>query len=144
MARVYEHREIDAEKNYDVWYVSPECTKRVIKDKPDYLEWVASGNIPEVILYKAPPPPHVKTEEEKMAEAVSVNLFRKIDIRRAFRSLGKEADLDALIKSNVIFEKDWLDSDIISLSDPVVSEALQSAEFDVNLIKVAIYNSKVV
>jgi len=70
--------------------------------------------------------------------------FKKIDIRRACRELGIEDKLDALIKLNPIFERDWLDSDIINLDDPVVAEALQFANFDIEKIKQKIYisNSK--
>jgi len=52
--RVYEHREINAEHDYEVWYVSADCTKPVNKDKADYLGWIAEGNTPEIIPYVEP------------------------------------------------------------------------------------------
>lgn len=59
--RVYQHRETDAVHNYNVWYVSEDCTKQVNKDKPDYITWIADGNTPEVIPYVAPTPIPLET-----------------------------------------------------------------------------------
>jgi len=53
-----------SESEYQVWYVSEECTKPVNKDKPDYLQWIIEGNIPEVIPYVPPIP--IPTEDLRL------------------------------------------------------------------------------
>lgn len=66
--RTYEHRMI-SESDYGVWYVSEECTKPVNKDKPDYLQWIADGNTPEVIPYVPPTPPTPTPTEDLRMQA---------------------------------------------------------------------------
>ena len=71
--------------------------------------------------------------------ALAKNIFSKLAIRRAMRSLGSEDVLDAILAGNVDFGKDWADSDEgIDLSDPSVIEAIQEAGIDVNIIKLKI------
>lgn len=53
--RKYEHREIDADHGYEVWYVAADYSKKVDKDKPDYIKWLAQGNIPRTVRYVRPP-----------------------------------------------------------------------------------------
>ena len=53
-------------------------------------------------------------------------VFSKLAIRRAMRSLGIEAKLDALLSSSDTFRADWTDTQEIDLSDPVLMEALAS------------------
>jgi hypothetical protein len=52
--RTYEHREISSYNDYEVWYVSENCTKQVSKDKPDYLTWINEGNFPNMVGYIEP------------------------------------------------------------------------------------------
>lgn len=70
--RVYEHREINAEHDYEVWYVSTDCTKPVNKDKADYLGWVAEGNVPQVIPYIAP--------QQESVEVLRARLRNEVDV----------------------------------------------------------------
>jgi len=53
--RTYQHREINADHDYKVWYVSEGCTQEVLNSKPDYLQWLADGGVPEVVPYVEPP-----------------------------------------------------------------------------------------
>lgn len=68
--RVYEHREINADHDYEVWYVSEDCTKLVSKAKPDYLEWILQGNIPEVIPYIPPAPASAESLRQNRRDQV--------------------------------------------------------------------------
>ena len=51
-------------------------------------------------------------------------VFTKLAIRRAMRSLGIEAKLDALLAASHTFAADWQDAQEIDLADPVLIEAL--------------------
>lgn len=51
-------------------------------------------------------------------------VFTKLKIRRAMRSLGIEAKLDALLAASATFAADWADAQEIDLADQVLVEAL--------------------
>ena len=51
-------------------------------------------------------------------------VFSKLSIRRAMRSLGIEAKLDALLNASATFRTDWTDAQDIDLADPVLTSAL--------------------
>ena len=53
-------------------------------------------------------------------------VFSKLAIRRAMRTLGIEAKLDALLSSSDTIRADWQDAQEIDLADPVLAEALAS------------------
>lgn len=57
-------------------------------------------------------------------EPVPRTVFTKLKIRRAMRSLGIEAKLDALLSASATFAADWADAQEIDLADPVLVEAL--------------------
>ena len=61
--------------------------------------------------HPAPPPPER-------------TVFSKLAIRRAMRSLGIEAKLDALLAASAVFRADWTDAQEIDLADPVLLDAL--------------------
>ena len=63
--------------------------------------------------HPAPPPPER-------------TVFSKLAIRRAMRSLGIEAKLDALLAASAVFRADWTDAQEIDLADPVLLDALAS------------------
>jgi hypothetical protein len=89
--------------------------------------------------------PSLKSKEERDAEILEMRKagmiqIPKLSIRRAFRSIGKEAELNALIKSSPEMEADWNDAVMIDLSDEFVVQALEGADIDVDLIKEIILN----
>ena len=51
-------------------------------------------------------------------------VFSKLAVRRAMRSLGIEAKLDALLNTSATFKADWADAQEIDLADPVLASAL--------------------
>ena len=51
-------------------------------------------------------------------------VFSKLAVRRAMRSLGIEAKLDALLNASATFRADWSDAQEIDLADPVLASAL--------------------
>ena len=51
-------------------------------------------------------------------------VFSKLAVRRAMRSLGIEAKLDALLNASDTFRADWSDAQEIDLADPVLASAL--------------------
>ena len=51
-------------------------------------------------------------------------VFTKLAIRRAMRSLGIEAKLDALLNASDTFRADWTDAQEIDLADTVLLQAL--------------------
>jgi len=53
-------------------------------------------------------------------------VFSKLAIRRAMRSLGIEAKLDALLNASDTFRADWTDAQEIDLADPVLTSALST------------------
>lgn len=53
-------------------------------------------------------------------------VFSKLAIRRAMRTLGIEAKLDALLNASDTFRADWTDAQEIDLSDPVLTAALST------------------
>ena len=53
-------------------------------------------------------------------------VFSKLAIRRAMRTLGIEAKLDALLNASDTFRADWTDAQDIDLADPVLLDALAS------------------
>lgn len=57
-------------------------------------------------------------------EPVPRTVFTKLKIRRAMRSLGIEAKLDALLSASHDFAADWSDAQEIDLADPVLVQAL--------------------
>ena len=57
-------------------------------------------------------------------EPVPQTVFTKLKIRRAMRSLGIEAKLDALLAASANFAADWADAQEIDLADPVLVQAL--------------------
>ena len=57
-------------------------------------------------------------------EPVPQTVYTKLAIRRAMRSLGIEAKLDALLAASATFAADWADAQEIDLVDPVLVEAL--------------------
>ena len=63
--------------------------------------------------HPAPPPPER-------------TVFSKLAIRRAMRSLGIEAKLDALLAASAVSRADWTDAQEIDLADPVLLDALAS------------------
>ena len=65
--------------------------------------------------------------------------FTKLEIREAFKALGKEADLDNLLKNNTEFEKYWNDATEIDLTHPVTVQALANfTAAEIEAIKLAI------
>ncbi len=52
----------------------------------------------------------------------------KLDIRRRFRAMGKEAILDAIIGSSPEAMKDWADATEIASDDPLVVAMLPELE----------------
>lgn len=61
-------------------------------------------------------------------------VFSKLAIRRAMRSLGIEAKLNALLDASDTFRADWTDAQEIDLADPVLLEALASGGLSENEI----------
>ena len=60
-------------------------------------------------------------------EAVPVQepvIFTKLQIRRAFRKLGIENQLDEIVSGDTEFAKDWQDAQEIDLNDEVFQSAL--------------------
>ncbi len=80
-----------------------------------YQEWLEDGNTPTP--YVAPPPEPIR--------------YDKLELRRAMRRLGVEAQLDALLDGSVMFKRDWLDAPYINLEDPVLVAALATVQIDV-------------
>jgi hypothetical protein len=111
-------------------------------------QWNDSGCPPNLILENGAV--RLKTQAEKKADAdkadqeaiIAVKSFKKLDIRRAFRSMGQEATLDALLDSSKTLKADWDDATEIDLSDPMVVSAIESANIDVNKIKMEIAKLK--
>ena len=68
--------------------------------------------------------------------------FEKLEIRRIFRVLGRENELDDLLNSEEQFKKDWYDASIIDLDDKMVKKALSSLEIDINAIKKIILENR--
>ena len=64
--------------------------------------------------------------------------YAKLDIRRAMRALGTEAQLDALLDASPMFRADWTDATEIDLADPVLAQALAGASIDVAAVKGAL------
>lgn len=78
---------------------------------------------------------------EETPEQIILNrtIFSKLDIRRAMRVLGQEEILDGILASSPIFLKDWTDADNgINLNDVYVVQALESANININNIKLKI------
>jgi hypothetical protein len=83
-----------------------------------------------------------KTDEEKQAVAdyqfglqvANLNKCSKLEIRRAMRTLGVEANLDSLL-TNEQFAKDWNDATEIELSDQLTLQAITAYNIDVNSVK---------
>jgi len=84
-----------------------------------------------------------KTDAERERELLdSISICPKLAIRRAMRALGNEAELDAILASNEMFQKDWQDAPgVIDLNDPMVVEALAGASIDMDAIKREILNN---
>jgi len=82
------------------------------------LEWLAAHGFEEHnqawFDEHTPPPP----------EPPPQTVFTKLAIRRAMRSLGIEAKLDALLAASEDFKKDWNDAQEIDFTDPVLVKAL--------------------
>ena len=54
---IYKKQIVDAEGNFRVYQVYDTGRKRIVaNDRPDYIKWIASGNVPETIPYTPPPP----------------------------------------------------------------------------------------
>lgn len=69
------------------------------------------------------------TEEEiapYLPKPPEQTVFSKLAIRRAMRTLGIEAKLDALLNASDTFRADWTDAQDIDLADPVLLDALAS------------------
>ena len=86
------------------------------------------------------------TEEELapyMPKPPEQTVFSKLAIRRAMRTLGIEAKLDALLKASDTFRADWTDAQEIDFADPVLLQALASGgltEPEIEQIKTIITN----
>lgn len=50
--------------------------------------------------------------------------FTQLQIREAFKALGKEADLDVLLNGNAEFKTHWQEAQEIDLNHPVTIQAL--------------------
>lgn len=84
-------------------------------------EWrEANGYTYETNPVPPPPPPPQPEPEPQPPQTV----FTKLKIRRAMRSLGIEAKLDALLAASATFAADWADAQEIDLADQVLVEAL--------------------
>ena len=74
-------------------------------------------------------------------------VFSKLAVRRAMRTLGIEAKLDALLNASDTFRADWTDAQEIDLADPVLTAALStggiSAE-EISQIKALITSPEVI
>ena len=74
-------------------------------------------------------------------------VFSKLAVRRAMRTLGIEAKLDALLSASDTFRADWTDAQEIDLADPVLTVALStggiSAE-EISQIKALITSPEVI
>lgn len=81
--------------------------------------WLAAGNVPDA--YVPPPTP-------------DPTVFSKLQIRRACRRLGFEDELDGLLASSMLFQKDWADASEIDLNDAVTVQALAQATIDVQAV----------
>jgi hypothetical protein len=87
--------------------------------------------------------PSLKSKEEREADELQrqideMTIIPKLEIRRAFRSINKEAELDALIASSPEMTADWNDAIMIDLSDELVIAALDGSGIEVDSIKEAI------
>jgi len=65
-------------------------------------------------------------EAAVQAKKLARTTFTKLEIREAFKSLDKEADLDTLLESNSEFKTYWLDATLVDLEHPVSIQALTS------------------
>lgn len=59
----------------------------------------------------------------------------KIDIRRALRGVGREAELDALLANSDVFYREWLDVSDIDFSDPLTISAITAAGIEENELR---------
>ena len=60
--------------------------------------------------------------------------FTKLEIRRAFRKLEIEDELDSILENNSQFKKDWNDAQDIDLDDVMIKEAINSGILSQELI----------
>jgi hypothetical protein len=67
-------------------------------------------------------------------QVANLNKCSKLEIRRAMRTLGVEANLDSLL-TNEQFAKDWNDAIEIELSDELTLQAITAYNIDVNSVK---------
>lgn len=98
---------------------------------PQWLTGHGFTDISEEEIYPYLPKPPAQT------------VFSKLAIRRAMRTLGIEAKLDALLNASDTFRADWTDAQEIDLADPVLLDALASGgltEQEIEQIKSTILN----
>jgi hypothetical protein len=127
-----------ADGSFEIWEIwkSGRVRKGLTETCSSYLAFLASleaDNMPEEIAYVAPAP-GLTPEQTALAR----NRFTKQQIRRAMRTLGTEAQLDALLDGSAMFRNDWNDATMIIMNDPVTKQALEAAQFDVDAIKLQI------
>ena len=94
-------------KKNGIPFVQPLRTADAVIYNPTVDQMLAAGY---TWVEPTPPPPQT--------------IFTKLAIRRAMRSLGIEAKLDALLAASRTFAADWNDAQEIDLADPVLVEAL--------------------
>ena len=104
-------------------------TRIVGEDNIGYLAFIEDNELEEVAYVAS-----------ATAREVALNrtIFKKQEIRRAMRSMGLEAELNAMLESNIMFKNDWLDSESIDLSDDITLMALEASELAVDNIKLKI------
>ncbi len=92
--------------------IIPVCEKN--SDYQFYLEWIAEGNIAEIIPPIIPPPQTV---------------FSKLDIVEAFDSINQTAVLNALL-DHESFKLYWISANEIDMNHPITATAITSLNAD--------------
>lgn len=80
------------------------------------------------------------TEPLPEDDPIMQTVFTKLQIRRAFRKLGVEDELDAILSSNYEVQKDWNDAQVINLDDEVFKTALSANYVNEEFLKTIIDN----
>ena len=107
-------------------YNSPKNEKMLFED--GYIKY--DGDLPiSCLTYKDSKIIENMPQNQQNQQKFKTNIYSKLKIRRALRSLGKQNILDnALRNRNSIFAKDWTDSNEIDLDDDIFKAALKQFE----------------
>ena len=106
----------------------------------DYIAEYIENPVKDADGYRAMTGEEVAAAQAETARTAALErtVFTKLQIRRAMRSLGLEATLDALLDSDAVFKTDWTDALEIDLSDRATVQALAASAIDIAAVKLKI------